>query len=245
MAESKHPESVPPGKEQFAQTQWSLVLLAGQQSSPGSTEALDKLCRTYWYPLYCYVRRKGHSPHDAQDLTQEFFARLLKHNTFATADREKGKFRTYLLAALNHFLSDEWDKARAAKRGGGEVLISLDQEDAEQRFQNEPCTDLSPDKVFDRRWGVTVLREALNRLREEYQQADKTRLFELLKPHLTADPDSASYQSIAVELNTTPNAVAVAVHRLRQRYRELVRSSVAQTVSSPFEVEEELRTLFS
>jgi RNA polymerase sigma factor (sigma-70 family) len=245
MAVSKNPDSIPPGREHFEQTQWSLVVLAGRKSSPGAAEALNSLCRTYWYPLYCYVRRKGYSPHDAQDLTQEFFARLLKSNSFATASREKGKFRTYLLSALNHFLSDEWDKARAAKRGGGEVLISLDQEDAEKRFQNEPCVDLSPDKVYDRRWALTVLREALNALRKEHEQPEKMRLFDLLKPHLTSEPDSASYHSIASELGMTPNAVAVAVHRLRQRYRELVRAAVAQTVTSPLEVDEELRNLFS
>ena len=195
-------------------------------------------------PLRLYVRRKGNSPHDAQDLTQEFFARLLKHNSFAGADRQKGKFRTYLLGALNHFLADEWDKARAEKRSGGQALISLDDENAEERYLQQPASDLSPDKVFARRWGLILLEAALTRLREESVAAGKGRQFELLKIFLTTETQDSGYESIAAELDTTTNSVAVSVDRLRQRYRELVRAEVAHTVTDPREVDEELRGLF-
>ena len=195
-------------------------------------------------PLRLYVRRKGNSPHDAQDLTQEFFARLLKHNSFAGADRQKGKFRTYLLGALNHFLADEWDKARAEKRSDGQALISLDDENAEERYLQQPASDLSPDKVFARRWGLILLEAALTRLREESVAAGKGRQFELLKTFLTTETQDSGYESIAAELDTTTNSVAVSVDRLRQRYRELVRAEVAHTVTDPREVDEELRGLF-
>lgn len=230
--------------QQFSQTHWSVVLSAAQTSS-FQAAALETLCRTYWLPLYAYVRRKGHSPHDAQDLTQEFFARLLKNNSFAGADRQKGKFRTYLLGALNHFLADEWDKTRAAKRGGGRAIISLDDEKAEERYLQHPASDLPPDKIFARRWGLVLLEEALKRLREEFVAAGKGRQFELLKSFLTVETQDSGYVSIAAELETTTNTVAVSVHRLRQRYRELVRAEVAHTVADLGEVDEELRGLFS
>src|SRR2546430_9141324 len=165
----------------FATTHWSVVLTAGETSSPQAAEALEKLCRSYWYPLYAYVRRKGHPPHDAQDLTQEFFARLLASNYLGTVGREKGKFRSFLLAALNHFMADERDRALAAKRGGGKALISLDEEDAETRYQADIVSQLSPDKIFEKRWAMTLLEQAFSKLREEFVAAGKTERFDRLK----------------------------------------------------------------
>lgn len=231
---------------QFTQTHWSVVLSAAQTSSSQADAALESLCRTYWLPLYAYVRRKGHSTHDTQDLTQEFFARLLKNKSFAGADRQKGKFRTYLLGALNHFLADEWDKARAEKRGGNVEFISLDDtQNAERLYGQEPSLDVAPEKIYDRRWGRTLLEQAIARLKAEFAASDKTRQFELLKPFLTSDAGPGGYDSVAADLDTTPGNIAVSVHRLRQRFRELVRAEVAQTVASPAEVDDELRHLFA
>lgn len=238
------PQSAPVGVADFRTTHWSLVLTAGEKTSARSAEALETLCRTYWYPLYAYIRRKGHSPEDAQDLVQGFFARLLRNKSFVGADREKSKFRTYLLGALNHFLADEWDKARAEKRGGGDTILSFDDENAERRYLQEPSSDLTPEKVFDRRWSMTLLDQALKRLREEFTAAGKVRHFELLKGFLTSEAAAGAYDGIAAELQTTPNTVAASVRRLRHRYRELVRAEVAQTVNSASEVDEELRALF-
>jgi RNA polymerase sigma factor (sigma-70 family) len=236
-------QSTPVSIADFRTTHWSVVLTAGE-SSARSTEALEMLCRTYWFPLYAYIRRKGHSPHDAQDLAQGFFARFLKNKSFGGADRDKGKFRTYLLGALNHFLADEWDKARAEKRGSGRVIFSFDDENAEHRYLQEPSSDLTPKKVFDRRWGATLLDQALKRLREEFTLAGKVRHFELLKSFLTCEPAAGAYDGVAAELQTTPNTIAVKVRRLRQRYRELVRAEVSQTVASMHGVDEELGALF-
>lgn len=233
-------------RAQFTQTHWSVVLSAAQPSSSQADAALETLCRTYWLPLYAYVRRQGHGMHDAQDLTQEFLARLIKHRSFAGADRTKGRFRTYLLGAFNHFLADQWDKARAEKRGGNVEFISLnDTQNAERLCGQEPSMDLAPEKLFDRRWGLALLQIAMERLKAECAASDKPRQFELLKPFLTSDGGPGDYDRAAAELNTTPGSVAVSVHRLRQRFRKLVRSEVAQTVESPAEVDDELRALFS
>jgi RNA polymerase sigma factor (sigma-70 family) len=229
---------------QFAETRWSLVMTAGEKTSAQSMVALETLCRTYWYPLYAYVRRKGNGAHDAQDLVQGFFARLLKNKSFAAADRRRGKFRTYLLGAMNHFLADEWDKMRAQKRGGGEAVLSLDTDEAERRYLQEPSSDLTPDKIYDRRWGRALLDEALTQLGDEFSAAGRARHFELLKSFLVSEAAAAAYDDIAAELQTTPNAVAASVRRLRQRYRNLVRAEVAQTVNSPSEIDQELRALF-
>jgi RNA polymerase sigma-70 factor (ECF subfamily) len=232
-------------RDYFATTHWSIVL-AAQRSDPGRAHAaLSKLCQTYWYPLYAFVRRQGRSPEDAQDLTQEFFARLLAKNYLAEVAREKGKFRSFLLAALKHFLANEWDRAQAAKRGGGQVLISLDDTDAESRYRLEPADPMSADKIFERRWAMTLLEQVLNRLRHEHLRAGKAELYEQLKVCLSGARDSAPYAELAARLKLTEGAVKVAVHRLRQRYRELLRDEIAQTVSGPAEVEEELRHLFS
>ncbi len=219
--------------------------MAGQTSSSQAADALEKLCRTYWYPLYAYVRRQGQSPHDAQDLTQEFFARLLARNYLGTVGREKGKFRSFLLAALNHFMADERDRARAAKRGGGKALISLDEEDAETRYRADIASPLPPDKIFEKRWATTLLEQAFAKLREESVAAGKGERFDRLKVFLQEGSDPGDYAAIGVELGMAANTVAAAVHRLRDRYRELVRAEIAHTVASPEEIQEEMRHLFS
>jgi RNA polymerase sigma-70 factor (ECF subfamily) len=205
---------------------------------------LEKLCRTYWYPLYACVRRKGHSPQDAQDITQEFFARLLRLNSLREVGREKGRFRTFLLASLKHFLSDHWDKARAAKRGGGRSALSLDDGDAEQRYAAELAVDLNPEKLFDRRWALTVLNNALARLAAEFAAADKAAQFAALRTYLSNEATPGAYEALAPRLNMTAGAIGTAVYRLRQRYAELVRAEVADTVASPTDVDAELNHLF-
>ena len=230
---------------QFATTHWSVVLTAGQSASTASSQALELLCRTYWYPLYAYVRRKGYDAHVAQDLTQEFFARLLARNYLSVADRNKGKFRSFLLGSLEHFLAREWTKAHAQKRGGGQSLFSLDERDAENRYLLEPAHELTAEKIFDRRWATTLLDQAMARLREECAASGKQDMFEKTQNCLSGEKGEASYADVAAALNMTEGALKVAVHRLRQRYGELVRAEIANTVASPQEAEEELHHLFA
>jgi RNA polymerase sigma-70 factor (ECF subfamily) len=229
----------------FSATHWSVVLLAGEPGAAHAGEALEKLCRTYWLPLYSYIRRQGYGPHDAQDLTQEFFARLLRTNSFAGLSREKGKFRTFLLAALNHFLSDQRDRARAEKRGGGQPVVSLDETEAEQRYLEAPNRNLAPERVFDRRWALTVLEEALARLRQEHQTSARAELFAHLSAFLSHEASKADYDALASKLGMSANAVAVAVHRLRQRYRQCIRLELAQTVACPQDLDGEMNYLFT
>jgi RNA polymerase sigma-70 factor (ECF subfamily) len=232
------------GVADFRTTHWSLVLRAGKDSSSESTDALEKLCRTYWYPLYVYIRRQGHGPHDAQDLTQEFFARLLRLNSLEAVTPHKGKFRTFLLASLKHFLADARDAARAVKRGSGQPLFSLDDVTAEQRYRLEPATEDSPEILYDRRWVLALLEQALARLREEYATTGKIQHFEEMKTFLEGPPADGDYDRVAAALGVNSGAVAVSVHRLRQRYRDLVRAEIAQTVASAEELADELRHLF-
>lgn len=229
----------------FATTHWSVVLAAGQSTGAQASEALEELCRTYWYPLYAYVRRRGHSPEDAEDLTQEFFARFLAGNYLARVDRERAKFRSYLLGALNHFLADAWDHAHRIKRGGGQALQTFDVRSGECRYTLEPAEELPPDRLFDRRWALTVLDQVLSRLRQEYERSGKGRLFEKLSAFLPGDAEAASYGGLAGELEMTESAVRVAVHRLRRRYGQLFASEVAQTVASPAEIQDEMRYLLA
>ena len=233
------------GPAVFATTHWSVVLQAGELDSPNTSEALAQLCRTYWYPLYAYVRRKGYPAHDAQDLTQEFFARLLARNYLGGVERRKGKFRSFLLGAFEHFLAKEWRRAHAQKRGGGQVPFSLDEVDAENRYLLEPAHDLSPEKIFDRRWATTVLGDAMAELRKEYWARNQKELFAKLEGLLSGDGAPASYAEIAESLGMNEGALKVAVHRLRKRYGELIRSQIAQTVATPEEIDEELRYLFA
>jgi RNA polymerase sigma-70 factor (ECF subfamily) len=229
----------------FTTTHWSVVLAARGSKSAEAEVALEQLCRVYWYPLYAYVRRQGNSPHDAQDLTQEFFARLLEKNYLNSVEREKGKFRSFLLASLNHFLSNQRDRAAAAKRGGGQTPISLDERTAEERYSLEPATTVSPEDAFEKRWAITLLEQALERVRAEFVANGKGELFEHLKTFLAEGTGSGESKSVAAQLGMTPNGVAVAVHRLRKTYREAVRAEIAQTVASPDQIEDEMRHLFA
>jgi RNA polymerase sigma-70 factor (ECF subfamily) len=229
----------------FATTHWSLVLAAADTQSPQAKKALETLCRAYWYPLYAYVRRKGYDVHSAQDLIQEFFARLLARNYLSVADRNRGKFRSFLLASLEHFLAREWTKGHAQKRGGGQAVLSLDGADAENRYLLEPAHELTPDKIFDRRWATTLLDQAMSQLRRECLDSGKGELFATVQSSLIGEKGDASYAEISLALNKSEGAIKVAVHRLRQRYGELVRAEIAQTVTTPEEVDEELNYLFS
>jgi len=233
------------GPEQFATTHWSVVLAAGAQDFPEQGEALEKLCRTYWYPLYAYIRRRGCGPEDAQDLTQEFFTRLLKKNYPAQADRNKGKFRSFLLLTLNHFLADEFDRATTRKRGGGQVFISLDQDAAEGRYRQELAADLTPEKLFERRWAQSLLEQALKRLRAEYGAESQPEAYAVLKVFEPGEQLTLSYAEAASRLGISESAVKSKIHRLRQRHRELVREEIAKTVSTAAEVDEELRHLMA
>jgi RNA polymerase sigma factor (sigma-70 family) len=237
--------SVSTARVDFTVTHWSVVLQAGRGASHAGRAALEQLCGRYWYPLYIYVRRRGHGPEEAQDLTQEFFARLLERNDLAQADPAKGRFRSFLLGAMNHFLSNEWRKARAAKRGAGLALMSLDEEVAEGRYRGEPATESTPETLYERRWALTLFDSALTRLGEEWNIASKARQFEELKQFLSRTADQGEYERVAGQLGMSTGAVAVAVHRLRQRFRELVHDEIAHTVASPTELEDELRHLFA
>jgi DNA-directed RNA polymerase specialized sigma24 family protein len=237
--------STPPSAGVFATTRWTVVMAAGGTDSPTACAALEALCAGYWYPLYVYVRRQGHGPHDAQDLTQAFFARLLEKNYLADVQREKGRFRSFLLASLKHFLANEWDRERALKRGGGRRLIALDDDSAESRYKLEPKDELSADKIFERRWALTLLDKVLSQLRAEYEHGGKAEAFEILKPYLSAGRTSVPYAHAGEKLRMNEGAVKVAVHRLRKRYRELLRAEIAQTVSTASEIEAEIRYLFA
>ncbi len=220
------------------------MLAAGQQQSPQAAEALERLCRTYWHPIYAYVRRHGKSPEDAQDLTQEFFARLLARDSLAHVAPEKGKFRSFLLVALRHFLSDQRDRAVAVKRGGGAQVLPWDVEDAEQRYLLEPVERLDAEKIYERRWAMTLLEQALDRLRQESTAAGKAELFERLRAFVAGDRDVTPGET-AAGLGLSEAAVKSAIHRLRERYRVLVREEIAHTVADPAEVEGEIRHLIA
>lgn len=229
----------------FVTTHWSVVLAAGRSDTTRAQSALATLCQAYWYPLYAYVRRRGHNPHDAQDLTQEFFARLLEHNWLARASHERGRFRTFLLSALSHFLANEWDKAHAQKRGGAVQLVPLQLDTAETRYGAEPPDSVTPEQCYERRWALALLERVLTRLGDEYRSQQKAELFEALKPCLAGERQTQPYASVATKLGMSEGAVKVAVHRLRHSYREILKDEIAQTVSRPEEVEEEMRYLLT
>jgi RNA polymerase sigma-70 factor (ECF subfamily) len=228
----------------FATTHWSVVLCAGGADSTEGRAALEQLCRSYWYPIYAEVRRRGHGEHDAQDLTQEFFACLLRRDSFAAACPRKGRFRSYLLGALDYFLSDIHARNRAAKRGGGQSPIPLDELEAEACYQADAASADTPDRAFDRRWLVAVLDAGLRVLEAEQTAAGKAAQFARLKPFLACEIGSGDYQQVAAELGQKPGTVAVAVHRLRQRYQEIIRTEVRQTLTDPDDLDHELRHLF-
>jgi RNA polymerase sigma factor (sigma-70 family) len=233
------------GGRKFATTRWSLVAAAGQGRSPESQDALASLCQTYWYPLYAYARRGMPSAHDAQDLTQAFFAELLEKDYLKDADPQRGKFRTFLLTAFKHFLSKERDRANAQKRGGGQRSLSLDFQAGEHRYNLEPADYSTPETIYERRWALALLEQTLAHLRQELVNAGKEKLFECLKGALEGDGPQESYARTGAELGISEQAVKVAVYRLRRRYQELLRAQVAETVAAPDEVEDELRDLFT
>ncbi len=229
----------------FVTTHWSVVLSAREKGSSASRQALETLCRSYWYPLYVYVRRQGYPAEEAQDLTQEFFSRLLAKDYLKSVDREKGRFRSFLLVALKRFLINEWEKARAQKRGGGQAALSLDTSVAEDRYRIEPADEMTADRVYERRWALTLLDQTMARLRAEFEQAGKRDEFDHLKIFLTAGRGDVSYRQLAEDLAMGEGALRVAVHRMRRRFRELFRDEIAQTVASQDEIEEEVRHLMS
>lgn len=237
--------SQPSGAHWFATTHWSVVLTAGDHSSVRAADALEKLCRTYWFPLYAFVRRKGYSPEDAQDLTQGFFARFLEKDYLAQVAREKGKFRSFLQASLTHFLSDERDRAHAAKRGGGKTIVSLDADEAEGRYRLEPANNLNAEKIFERRWALMLLDAARERLRAEYAAAGHTRRFAILETFLPGEQGKRTYAEAAAELGVAAGTAKWEVHQFKKRYRELLRAEIAHTVSSPDQIDEEARYLIS
>jgi len=243
---SEHSSQLPSAtSDVFATTRWTVVLAAGQRRTPQARAALGELCRTYWYPLYAYVRRHGRSKEDAEDLTQAFFARFLEKNYLDGLDPELGKFRAFLLAALKHFLANEWDKSQRQKRGSGMTPLSLDWQDADTRYQIDPADNLSPDKLYDRAWAVTLLERVVIRLHDECVADGKATLFEQLRPFLMVGKSAIPYPDVAARLGMNEGAVRTAVHRLRQRYRQLLRDEIAQTLADPAQVEEELRALFT
>jgi RNA polymerase sigma-70 factor (ECF subfamily) len=229
--------------EHFATTRWSLVLDARTEPTSRGHDALATLCGLYWYPLYSYLRRRGHNAEDAQDLTQGFFARLLEKHALNVVDPTRGRFRSFLLASLDHYVSNVRDRERAKKRGSGQVPISLDIAMAEDRYIREPADPLTPEKIFDRNWALAVLDRVLTRLRLELHAAGKDQLFESLKGYLTGDEAAGSYQQVGTALGMTEGAIKVAVHRLRRRYRALLYDEIAQTVATPEEIDLELKHL--
>lgn len=245
-AGNEHQEPIQPaGGAAFVTTHWSVVLAAGQAGSAASAAALETLSRTYWFPLYAYVRRRGYSPEDAQDLTQEFFARLLGRHALAHLTREGGKFRSFLLTALNHFLINEWEQHRAQKRDERRIALSLDALDAETRYRFEPADEATPEVLFERHWAATLLEQILHRLRDEYTAQGKAELFQRLRPCLTGAELMLPYAALARQSGLSEGAVKMAVRRLRHRYGELLRAEIAHTVARPEEIDEEIRHLIA
>lgn len=240
MSEEK-PEPV--GREEaFATTQWSVVAAAGGAVEGRAQVAMEHLCRTYWFPIYAHVRRRGYSREDAEDLTQTFFTRLLETNFLDGVSPEKGRFRTYLLAVLKHFLANEWDKSQTQKRGGGARVFSIDAQDAEARYRIDPADHLSPDKLYDRAWALTLLERVMRELEATHAEQPH---FPLWKPCLTAAKGTIRYAEIATQTGMSEAATRVAVHRLRRQYREMLRAEIAGTLADPAQLDDELHALYS
>jgi RNA polymerase sigma-70 factor (ECF subfamily) len=229
----------------FDQTRWSVVLSAQRDDTIAANEAMAILCQTYWYPLYAYVRRKGKSPQEAEDLTQEFFARMIEKRYLDIADQERGKFRSFLLCSFKYFLANEYDKSQALKRGGGMQVVSIDQTEAEDRYTLEPVDSLTPDKLYQRRWAMMMIEQTLESLRSDMEAANKLELFEALKGSLTMSGCQKPYTELSEQLGMSVSAIKVTVHRMRKQYRAQLREYIAQTVQSPDEVDEEIAHLFS
>ncbi len=229
----------------FVTTHWSVVLAVREGDSTEADVALDRLCHAYWWPLYAFARRRGYAVHDAQDLIQEFFTRLLARDFLSAVDRSKGKFRSFLLAALEHFLAKEWRRSQTQKRGGKFTFVSLDDGSAETQFLQVPSADLPPEKLFEQQWALTLLDQVVTRLRQEQVAAGKGELFDQLKIFLTGDKRAVAYAELAVKLNTTEAALKMTVSRMKKRYGELLREEIVNTVSDPAEIKDELRALFA
>jgi len=245
MSDNAKKSSSVSGPGRFATTHWSVVLQAGQPGAPGYQQALETLCRGYWFPLYVYLRRHGYDSHQAEDCTQAFFCRVLEKQVLRSADSKRGRFRSFLLATLKNFLADERDRARAQKRGGGRKLLSIDFNEAENQYALEPADRLSPEKLFDKSWALTVLERTMACLKAELAGKNKKELFDHLKIYLTAEKGSISYRDTAAELNMTEAAVRTAVHRLRRHYRKSLRDEIAQTVATEDQIDEEIDDLFA
>jgi len=233
------------GRQRFATTHWSVISAAGKSSSPQQKQALETLFQSYWFPLYAYLRRRGYDTHQAEDLTQAFFLHILEKKDLQTVDPKYGKFRSFLLARLKYFLSDERDRTQAKKRGGGKKIISLSIQNAEGQYALEPAIQLSPELLFEKSWALTVLEQTIDRLETEMADKNKQKLFDCLKVYLTADEDDIPYQDMAAELEMTEGSIRVAVHRLRRRYRKLLREEIAQTVGGEDQIDEEMGCLFA
>jgi RNA polymerase sigma factor (sigma-70 family) len=237
--------STPAGNGRFATTHWSVVLAAGDSASPQHHEAMSTLCHKYWFPLYAYLRRRGYDTHRAEDSTQAFFAQMLEKHYLRKVEPAPGKFRSFLLVAMKHFLANEYDRARAQKRGGDRTILSLDFENAENQYALEPANELSPEKLFEKSWALTVLTRIMKQLEAELVGKGKQKLFEHLSIYLAVDADAIPYCEVATKLGMTEGATRVAVHRLRKRCRELLRNEIAQTVSSEDQIDDEIRGLFA
>jgi RNA polymerase sigma-70 factor (ECF subfamily) len=241
-------EKSPPTAERagvFVTTRWTVVLAAGNEKSPVADVALEELCRDYWYPLYAYVRRQGHAQAQAEDLTQEFFARLLEKKYLAGLENNRGRFRAFLLGAMKHFLANEWDRANSQKRGGGATILSLDYQGADTRYQIDPADHLSPDKLFDRAWATTLLERVVARLRAENHAEGRAEQFDQLKYYLMVGKNDIPYAQAATALAMSEGNVRVIVHRLRKRYREIVQQEIVQTLADPAQAEEEMQSLMA
>jgi RNA polymerase sigma factor (sigma-70 family) len=229
----------------FNTTHWSVVLHAGEQSSSQAAAALGKLCETYWYPLYLFARRQGQPVEDAQDLVQGFFARVVEKDYIAVADRNKGTFRSFLLLAFKRYMANEWDRANRLKRGGGQAIVSLDEQNTEMRYREEPVDEMSPEKAFERRWAVTVLDKVRERLENEMAAVGKAKIFAELKAFLSGAATEDTYADLGNRLGMSESSIKVTVHRLRQRYRELLRLEIANTVANPEAIDQEIQDLFA
>jgi len=241
---AKSDKTVEDDPRRFPTTSWTMVSAAGRQSS-GSADALNKLCGAYWLPVYAFIRRRGYSREESEDLSQAFFTRVLEHGALGEARRERGRFRSFLLVSVTHFLANEWDRARAQKRGGGCATLSFDFEAGEESYHREPYHELTPEALFERQWAMALLDRVLERLREEHARRGQAVQFDLLKVFLTGDQDRGSYHEVAAKLDMSDAAVRTAVHRLRRRYTELLREEIAATVADPEEVDAEIRFLLA
>jgi RNA polymerase sigma-70 factor (ECF subfamily) len=244
MRDRKLPQSAA-GERKFATTHWSLVVAAGDRRRADADNALATLCEQYWYPVYAFVRRRGYPAADAQDLTQAFFAALLEKDYLRSADCERGRFRTFLLTAVSKFLAKEVERARAQKRGGGRKPLSIDFADAEGRYRLEPADRTTPEMLFERRWAMMLLDRAIERLGADYARKGKTELFKKMRPLLIASDNEAEYSELAADLDMTPGALKVALHRLRRRFGRTLKEQIADTVAGPDEIEDEINRLLA